>query len=83
MPARPEGVYADSRGQWYFKVTLGKDALTGRWEQITRHGYPTASEAAKARRGTREARRGRAQRRSILLLGRSPTSPFSPSGALA
>jgi hypothetical protein len=50
MPARPEGVYADSRGQWYFKVTLGKDALTGRWEQITRHGYPTASEAAKARR---------------------------------
>ena len=50
MPARPEGVYADSRGQWYFKVSLGKDALTGRREQITRRGYATASEAAKARR---------------------------------
>ncbi len=36
MPARPEGVYADSRGQWYFKVSLGKDGLTGRREQITR-----------------------------------------------
>ncbi len=50
MPARPEGVYADSRGQWYFKVSLGKDGLTGRREQITRRGYATASEAAKARR---------------------------------
>jgi len=50
MPARPEGVYADRRGQWYFKVSLGKDALTGRREQITRRGYATASEAAKARR---------------------------------
>ena len=38
------------RGQWYFKVSLGKDALTGRREQITRRGYATASEAAKARR---------------------------------
>ena len=36
MPARPEGVYADTRGQWYFKVTLGRDLLTGKREQITR-----------------------------------------------
>jgi len=43
-------VYADDRGQWYFKVSLGEDALTGRREQITRRGYATASEAAKARR---------------------------------
>ena len=50
MPARPEGVYADNRGQWYFKVSLGKDAVSGRREQITRRGYSTASEAAKARR---------------------------------
>jgi hypothetical protein len=50
MPARPEGVYADNRGQWYFKVTLGRDALTGRREQITRRGFATATEAAKARR---------------------------------
>ncbi|MGO9963000.1 MAG: transposase [Acidimicrobiales bacterium] len=41
MPARPEGVYADSRGQWYFKVSFGKDALSGRREQITRRGYAT------------------------------------------
>jgi len=29
MPAKPEGVYSDKRGQWYFKVSLGKDLLTG------------------------------------------------------
>ncbi len=50
MPARPEGVYADKHGQWYFKVTLGKDPLSGKREQVTRRGYPTAGEAAKARR---------------------------------
>ncbi len=50
MPARPEGVYADNRGQWYLKVTLGRDPLTGRREQITRRGFATATEAAKARR---------------------------------
>jgi integrase len=50
MPARPEGVYADTRGQWYFKVTLGRDLLTGKREQITRRGFATATEAAKARR---------------------------------
>ncbi|MGA2530414.1 MAG: site-specific integrase [Acidimicrobiales bacterium] len=50
MPARPEGVYADSRGRWYFKVSFGKDALSGKREQITRRGYATASKAAKARR---------------------------------
>ena len=30
MPARPEGVYQDGRGKWYFKVTVGHDPLTGR-----------------------------------------------------
>jgi len=50
MPARPEGVYSDQRGQWYFKVSLGRDPLTGRREQITRRGFATATEAAKARR---------------------------------
>jgi integrase len=43
-------VYADKRGQWYFKVTLGNDPLTGKREQITRRGFSTAGEAAKARR---------------------------------
>lgn len=50
MPARPEGVYGDTRGQWYFKVTLGRDPFTGRREQITRRGFATATEASKARR---------------------------------
>ncbi|HVB01115.1 MAG TPA: tyrosine-type recombinase/integrase [Acidimicrobiales bacterium] len=50
MPAKPEGVYPDARGQWYFKVTLGRDPLSGRREQITRRGFRTAAEAAKARR---------------------------------
>jgi integrase len=65
MPARPEGVYADSRGQWYFKVTLGRDALTGRREQITRRGFATATEAAKARRE---------------LIGKIDTGAVKPSG---
>ncbi len=50
MPAKPEGVYADGSGGWYFKVTLGRDALTGRRDQVTRRGFRTASEAARARR---------------------------------
>jgi integrase len=50
MPARPEGVYPDKRGQWYFKVTIGRDPLTGRRDQITRRGFRTAAEAAAARR---------------------------------
>jgi integrase len=50
MPARPEGVYSGQRGQWYFKVSLGRDPLTGRREQITRRGFATATEAGKARR---------------------------------
>jgi len=50
MPAKPEGVYADKRGQWYFKVTLGRDPLTGKRGQITRRGYRTATEASRARR---------------------------------
>ena len=49
MPTRPEGVYQDSSG-WYFKVTVGRDALTGRREQITRRGFRTVSEAGRARR---------------------------------
>jgi integrase len=50
MPAKPEGVYADGRGGWYFKLTIGRDPLTGRRTQITRRGFRTAGEAAKARR---------------------------------
>ncbi len=36
MPTVPEGVYADKRGRWYFKMTLGRDPLTGRRDQVTR-----------------------------------------------
>ncbi len=38
------------QGGWYVKVTVGRDALTGRRTQITRRGFATAAEAAKARR---------------------------------
>lgn len=50
MPARPEGVYQDARGGWYFKVSLGRDPLTGRRSQVTRRGFRTAAEAGRARR---------------------------------
>jgi len=50
MPTRPEGVYPDRRGGWYFKVTLGRDLLTGRRDQVTRRGFATAAEAGRARR---------------------------------
>jgi integrase len=50
MPTKPLGVYGDGRGGWYFKVTLGRDPLTGRRDQITRRGFRTASEAGRARR---------------------------------
>ena len=50
VPTKPEGVYQDSRGGWYFKVSLGTDPLTGRREQITRRGFASASAAGRARR---------------------------------
>ena len=49
MPARPEGVYRDSGDRWYFKVTVGRDALSGQREQITRRGFRTAAEAGRER----------------------------------
>lgn len=48
MPARPEGVYADGKGGWYFKATLGRDPLTGKRSQIARRGFHTAADAAHA-----------------------------------
>ncbi len=50
MPVRPEGVYADGKGCWYFKATLGRDPLTGRRAQITKRGFRTAAEAGRARK---------------------------------
>jgi len=50
MPKRAQGVYPDGRGGWYFKVTLGTDALTGKRVQITKRGYHTAAEAGRERR---------------------------------
>lgn len=50
MPAKPQGVYEDGRGRWYYKVTLGRDPLTGKRVQITQRGYRTAAEAGRARR---------------------------------
>ncbi len=50
MAARPEGVYPEGRGGWYFKVSLGRDPLSGRRVQVTRRGFRTAAEAGRARR---------------------------------
>lgn len=30
MPVRPEGVYPDGKGGWYFKATVGRHPLTGK-----------------------------------------------------
>lgn len=50
MPARPQGVYQDGRGGWYFKVSLGADPLTGKRVQVTKRGFRTATEAGRERR---------------------------------
>jgi len=49
MPKTP-GVYRASNGTWYFKLRHSKDPDTGKWQQVTRRGFVTASEAAEARR---------------------------------
>jgi integrase len=50
VPARPQGVYQDKRGYWYFKATVGRDPLTGKRDQITRRGFRTMADAARERR---------------------------------
>ena len=50
MPTKPNGVYADGRGGWYFKARLPADQASGRREQVTRRGFRTAAAAGKARR---------------------------------
>lgn len=50
-----EGVYRAGNGSWYFKASLGRDPLTGKRIQLTKRGFATASEAARARREALEA----------------------------
>ena len=45
MPTKPEGVYQDSRGGWYFKVTLGTDPLTGGGSRSPGGALPPHAEA--------------------------------------
>jgi integrase len=45
-----EGVYSDGKGGWYFKVNLGRDQLTGQRSQITKRGFDSAGDAARARK---------------------------------
>ena len=45
-----EGVYDDGRGGWYFKANFGRDPLSGKKQQVTKRGFPTATAAARARR---------------------------------
>jgi integrase len=42
-------VYSDGHGSWYFKVSLGRDPLSGRHVQVTKRGYRSATEAGRAR----------------------------------
>lgn len=64
--AKTPGVYADERGGWYFKVTLGNDLLSGKRVQITKRGFRSAAQATKARRA---------------LLGLSDTGRVAPTPA--
>lgn len=48
MP-KVRGVYQDAKGSWYFKVRTSKDPLTGKWQQVTRRGFPSAAAAGRAR----------------------------------
>lgn len=50
MAARPEGVYPDGRGGWYFEATVGTDPSTGKRVQVTKRGFRSATEAGKALR---------------------------------
>ncbi len=43
------GVYKDTKGNWYFKASTHKDPLTGKWAQVTRRGFATAADASEAR----------------------------------
>lgn len=45
-----DGVYQDAKGRWYYKVWLGRDPISGRQTQVTKRGFATASDAARARR---------------------------------
>lgn len=45
-----DGVYQDAKGRWYFKVWLGRDPITARQSQVTKRGFATAADAARARR---------------------------------
>src|SRR5258708_3208916 len=49
MAARPEGVYADGKGGWYFKATVGTDPLPGKRVQATNRGFRSPTVAGKAR----------------------------------
>jgi integrase len=50
-----DGVYQDGRGRWYFKVWLGRDPVTGQQRQMTKRGFSSAAEAARARRKALDA----------------------------
>ncbi|MBL8777539.1 MAG: site-specific integrase [Acidimicrobiales bacterium] len=45
-----QGVYRADNGSWYFKATLGRDPLSGKRLQVTKRGFPTATDASRARR---------------------------------
>lgn len=50
MPVRPEGVYSDGKGGWYFQGPVGRDPLTGKRAQVTKRGFRAAADAGRARK---------------------------------
>ena len=71
MPRISEAVYRDrTRGTWYFKATIGRDPVTGRYLQATKRGFETAADAVKARReflGKLDAGEVRPSRSSVTV----------------
>lgn len=58
--------YEDGKGGWYFKISLGRDPLTGQRYQVTKRGFRTAGEAARARK-------------AVLAQGRTTPSMLMPT----
>lgn len=79
-----DGVYQDGRGRWYVKVWLGRDPLTGRQQQVTKRGFATAADAARARRKALEAcpRVALARGRAVGALHRSAQVSARSVGSL-
>lgn len=78
------GVYQDSKGAWYFKVRTHKDPETGKWVQVTRRGFTSATDASLARERlvveTADAQSSRAP--AVPQAARDATAPPAAASAV-